>query len=212
MRLTRPHRTNSTTLRLDRLESRSSPALIWTGWDALDPLPVMMPESAGGETLAAPSSSEDPVSPPTTVEPTSDSTATQGDGSGSTGSTVLPTGPADDGQGDEGARDLGRLSYSAPSTGGRGQAPVITGFRYAAGNGLWTFMGHVDDDTPAGLTVRFGGAPESLQGQTAVTDANGDFSLTLSLQTNGNDAGTATTDTTDPDGNNSNTAECYVNP
>lgn len=89
---------------------------------------------------------------------------------------------------------------------------MITNFGYAAAGGLWTFSGHVDDDTPAGLTIRFGGAPASLQGKTAVTDSNGNFSLTLSLQTNGSDAGTATTDTTDPDGNNSNTAQCDVNP
>ena len=113
----------------------------------------------------------------------------------------------------EPTRDM-PVSYSPPPPGGggQGQAPVITNFSCRAASGLWTFSGTVLDDAPAGLTVRFGGAPASLQGQSAVTDSGGNFSFSVVLQTNGSDTGTATADTTDTDGNSSNTATCDVNP
>jgi hypothetical protein len=173
-------------------------------------MPAPIPEPTRNESLAAQSlsdgSSDSPAaadSPPAVTSPRKPA--------GDAGSQA-PAGPADAGQGGQWEIDLAKVYIAPPGGGGRGQAPYITAFGCSSSGGVWTFTGHVEDDTPGGLTIRFGGAPLSLQGKTAVTDSSGNFSLTLSLQTNGSDAGTATTDTTDPDGNNSNTAHCDVNP
>jgi len=45
----------------------------------------------------------------------------------------------------------------------------------------WTFSGRVQDESPAGLTVQFGGLP-SLVGKTAQVQSDGTFSLTVQLQ------------------------------
>jgi hypothetical protein len=60
--------------------------------------------------------------------------------------------------------------------------PVISTFA-ATNVGLhqWTISGTVTDSTAAGLTVRLGGIPE-LDGKTATTDADGAFSLTITVQ------------------------------
>ena len=89
-------------------------------------------------------------------------------------------------------------------------APSITSFmaQRQLGN-VWVFSGHVMDEYPAGLTVRLGGMP-SLNGVTVVTDANGDFSVTLQLQDG--EGGTATAQTTDWWGLDSNVADWWFFP
>jgi len=89
--------------------------------------------------------------------------------------------------------------------------PKIINFTWSESvGGIVTFTGQVVDPAPAGLTVKFGGDPASLQGKTATTDANGNFSLTLIMQTNGTDNGLATAQTTDSQGLQSNMAMTYV--
>lgn len=61
---------------------------------------------------------------------------------------------------------------------------------------LWVFTGHVTDRTAAGLVVHFGGLA-SLNGLTATTDSNGDFSLTVQLNGTQSDNGNAGVWTTD---------------
>jgi len=65
-------------------------------------------------------------------------------------------------------------------------------------NGLYIFTGRVIDETPSGLTVTFGGGVPTVEGQTAITDANGYFSLTIRLKTDGTDSGTVAVTTVDP--------------
>jgi hypothetical protein len=61
-------------------------------------------------------------------------------------------------------------------------APVISNFT-AVNVGLhqWTISGTVTDATAAGITVYLGGLSE-LQNQTVTTDANGNFSITITVQ------------------------------
>jgi len=73
----------------------------------------------------------------------------------------------------------------------------------------WTFQGRVIGGNVAGLVVQFGGIP-SLEGQTATTDANGWFQITVQL--NSGEHGTATAQTTDQWGQTSNTARTPVDP
>lgn len=63
--------------------------------------------------------------------------------------------------------------------------PVISSFTYTAlGNNTYRFTGHVADDwSAAGLVVTFGAGFAAVDGKTAVTDANGDFSLTVEIPT-----------------------------
>jgi hypothetical protein len=90
-------------------------------------------------------------------------------------------------------------------------APVISNFTAVEGNNLsFTFSGTVTDQTPAGLTVNFGGIP-SLAGQSTTVNADGSFSLTVQLQGNGLDNGTAWAQTTDWWGLQSNLATFSVN-
>ena len=57
-------------------------------------------------------------------------------------------------------------------------APTITSFNVvASGPGTWTFSGHVSDEAPAGICVRFGGAWQ-VAGYYAICDASGNFSAT----------------------------------
>jgi hypothetical protein len=92
-------------------------------------------------------------------------------------------------------------------------APQINNFvGVELGNGVWQFSGTVTDPNPGGLTVTFGGQPESLQGVTTTTDENGNFNLVIQLNTNGSDDGVVTTQTTDGAGLQSNVALCYVDP
>lgn len=92
-------------------------------------------------------------------------------------------------------------------------APQIVNFVASAGiGGIWEFSGQVLDESPGGLTITFGGEPETLQGVTVVTDANGFFTLTISLRTDGSDDGTATVRTSDAQGLQSNVASCNIHP
>lgn len=99
------------------------------------------------------------------------------------------------------------------SGGPSNQAPVITTFVYVmqAGNTA-VFSGQVTDETPGGLTIRFGGEPDSLQNKTTTTDSTGAFTYSIVLQTNGTDTGNAEAQTTDPQGFDSNTAYRFVSP
>ena len=86
--------------------------------------------------------------------------------------------------------------------------PEIVNFTATEGtNRYWTFSGQVIDETPAGLTVNFGGIP-SLEGATATTDTNGCFSYCVQLYSG--ESGTATAQTTDWWGQTSNVAEVFV--
>ncbi len=92
-------------------------------------------------------------------------------------------------------------------------APQIINFvGIARIGGIWEFTGTVVDESPGGLTITFGGEPDSLQGVTVVTDENGHFSITLSLLTNGSDDGLVTAQTTDAQGLASNVASCNIHP
>lgn len=215
----RPQAFPPVVLRVDGLEPRSSPALIWAGWGALDPL--LLTDEYGAvpavSSVFAPTAGN-PIRP---AAPTDPAGTTPPTGGGTGGGTLVPLGsPQEFGQTDTDFTGGKPFSYESmdPETGpggddgGHGRAPVITSFGASGSVGLWTFSGTVEDDTPAGLVVRLGGVPDSLEGKTATTDSVGRFSLTLVLQTNGTDTGTASADTTDPDGNPSNTATYYVNP
>jgi hypothetical protein len=89
--------------------------------------------------------------------------------------------------------------------------PQVTEFQvtWVLGN-LWLVSGKVIDENPAGLTVSFGGEPESFQNLTTKTDANGNFSFTIQLNTNGTDNGLASAQTVDGKGLKSNVAMYMV--
>lgn len=87
-------------------------------------------------------------------------------------------------------------------------APVITNFRAIQGpDNFWTFTGHVNDESPADLIVRFGGVA-GLAGLTATVGSNGDFSLTVELMPG--QVGTVTAQTTDWWGLDSNVATAVL--
>lgn len=89
--------------------------------------------------------------------------------------------------------------------------PEITyfGASHPYGN-TWIFSGSVAAGVcPAGMTVQLGGLT-GLQGQTATVQADGTFSITVTLQPG--DDGTATAITTDPFGQQSNMAGTTVGP
>ena len=71
------------------------------------------------------------------------------------------------------------------------QPPVITGFTASfLGGTMWMFSGWVQDESPAGLTVRFGGLP-SLQYTSVQTQSDGSFSFCVELGQNEEGAVTA---------------------
>lgn len=78
--------------------------------------------------------------------------------------------------------------------------------------GLWRFTGDVIDESPGGLTVRFGGEPVSLQGVTTTTDANGHFDKSVLVNRDGSDNGLASAQTTDGAGLDSNVAFYNISP
>jgi hypothetical protein len=88
-------------------------------------------------------------------------------------------------------------------------APTITQFTaiHDSGN-VWTFEGLVTDESAAGLTVTLGGTP-SLQGVEATVGSDGFFYCTVTLQPD--EFGTATAQTTDWWGLNSNVAQVTFN-
>src|SRR5205807_997738 len=89
-------------------------------------------------------------------------------------------------------------------------APVISNFAaVSAAPNVWTFQGQVTDESTPALTVSFGGLP-SLGARMVTVNSNGWFSLTVELQ-DGED-GTATAQTTNSFGLDSNVAETLVAP
>jgi hypothetical protein len=95
---------------------------------------------------------------------------------------------------------------------GATSAPQIIEFTAVEiGPGTWRLSGRVACDSPGGLVVEFGGAPESVQGQTATCDADGYFVLILPVLTDGSDVGTVTAVTSNQYGT-SNTAYAWMNP
>jgi virginiamycin B lyase len=68
---------------------------------------------------------------------------------------------------------------------------------------VWTFEGKVNDESPAGLIIHFGGIP-SLENKTTTVQADGTFEFTVTLAPG--ERGTATATTTDWWGLNSNEA------
>ncbi|MCI0680776.1 MAG: hypothetical protein L0Y71_01620 [Gemmataceae bacterium] len=88
-------------------------------------------------------------------------------------------------------------------------APMISLSATRLVNNLWAFSGTVSDEHAAGLTVRFGGLP-SLVGKYATVTAQGSYSLTVELAQG--EEGTASAQTTDWWGIDSNLAEWMVHP
>jgi hypothetical protein len=87
--------------------------------------------------------------------------------------------------------------------------PAITNFAAVEGSDeMFTFSGNVSALTPNGLTVTLGGI-SSLNGQTATANSNGSFQLIVHLNS-GSDNGTATAQTTDWWGQQSNQATVSV--
>ena len=87
-------------------------------------------------------------------------------------------------------------------------APTITNMTCVEGiNGIWTFRGYVTDESANGLTVYFAGL-DSVANQTATVQADGWFTLIVTLQPGEN--GTVTAYTTDWWGQYSNTAYYIV--
>jgi hypothetical protein len=79
------------------------------------------------------------------------------------------------------------------------------------GNGLFQVTGQVSDTNPGNLSVTFGGTTSDT-GATATTNADGTFSETVQLSTNGNNAGYLTATATDNQGLSSSPVEVYLNP
>ena len=93
------------------------------------------------------------------------------------------------------------------------QAPQITNFTATdLGGGLYLISGQVVDESPGGLTVTFGGSVATLNGYTVTTAANGTFSFTIQLKTDGTDTGYLLATTKDAQGLPSNQASVYVHP
>jgi hypothetical protein len=119
-----------------------------------------------------------------------------------TGGTTNPTDPTQQ------APASGQTSQPAPVQ----TAPDIDQFGdQQAGVGWELVYGHVTAANPAGLTVTLGGVP-SLDGKTCVTDSNGNFSILVSVNTDGSDTGTIWAQTVDANGVQSNEALAYMNP
>jgi hypothetical protein len=92
------------------------------------------------------------------------------------------------------------------------QAPQIVNFScQQIGSGLFLITGRVVDENPGGLPVTLGGTT-SAAGQTATTQADGTFSLTVQLRVDGTDCGWITATTVDAQGLRSNEVEQWVDP
>jgi len=90
-------------------------------------------------------------------------------------------------------------------------APFINTFTAAeVAHGWYTISGHVNGTNVNGLIIHFDGVP-ALDNVTATVDANGNFSITIPVATDGSDIGTITAQTTQ-NGVNSNLAFTYMNP
>jgi hypothetical protein len=108
------------------------------------------------------------------------------------------------------AQDPWAQSSAAAQVSVTSAAPSITNFQAIRGTlNCWTFQGQVTDESAAGLTVRFAGLP-SLAGRTVTVESNGWFYLTVELQDG--EEGTASAQTTDWWGLDSNVALADVSP
>lgn len=87
------------------------------------------------------------------------------------------------------------------------QPPKVIDFTATLDDGMWTFTGTVSDENPAGLKVTFGGSFAPMNGQTAVTNANGQFTITVPADGSG---GRVSAGTADAQGLASNTAYCTI--
>ena len=93
------------------------------------------------------------------------------------------------------------------------QAPQIVDFTAEElGNGMFLISGRVIDESPGGLTVKFGGSVATVNGRSCVTDANGYFSIVVQLRTDGTDEGWVSASTVDALGAASNQPEVHVRP
>jgi hypothetical protein len=89
--------------------------------------------------------------------------------------------------------------------------PVIQNFGWVEMPNHWfTFTGKVIDESPGGLVVQFGGAPESMQNKSVTVAADGTFSFTIQLDGTINDNGTVSAVVTDWWGLTSAAAYCVV--
>jgi hypothetical protein len=86
--------------------------------------------------------------------------------------------------------------------------PVIINFVAVNEDGnYWTFQGHVQDESAQGEMIYFAGLPD-MQNARAMVDANGDFTVTVQLQSG--EHGTVTAQTMDWWGLASNQAQAAV--
>jgi hypothetical protein len=115
-----------------------------------------------------------------------------------------PTDPVQSGGVETGSQSVSLTPNAAPR--------VVNFTAVEIVGGLWRFTGDVIDEAPGGLTITFGGEPDSLQGVTTTTDANGHFDIVLELNTDGSDNGLASAQTVDAGGRASNVALYNINP
>jgi phage-related tail fiber protein len=91
-------------------------------------------------------------------------------------------------------------------------APAIINFTAKElNNGKFVITGQVVDATPGGLTITCGGET-SASGMTTTTNADGTFSLTVQLRTDGTDCGYLTATTVDGNGLSSSPVQVYLDP
>jgi hypothetical protein len=113
--------------------------------------------------------------------------------------------------------DGGMGDPPVPPPGGPGNTatnntPLIVEFTaQESGNGLFLVTGRVLDETPAGLTVTFGGGT-SAAGLTVTTQADGTFSIAIQLRLDGTDSGFLTATVTDQQGLVSDPVQVFLNP
>jgi hypothetical protein len=89
--------------------------------------------------------------------------------------------------------------------------PRIVDFGWSVSpTGMTTFSGRVIDESAPGLTVTFGGEPESVQGQTTTVGADGWFHFSVLLNGGPADNGMVTAVVTDWWGLQSQIARCLV--
>ncbi|OWK40233.1 hypothetical protein FRUB_05152 [Fimbriiglobus ruber] len=91
--------------------------------------------------------------------------------------------------------------------------PVVSNFLIAAvAGGLYEMTGDVTVNGvgAADMYVAFGGGPETLQGMSTMTDANGHFDVIVDFNEDGSDNGMATAQATDDYYQTSNLAMDYI--
>jgi hypothetical protein len=86
---------------------------------------------------------------------------------------------------------------ATPPTPGGNKPPSVSIVAIQLPNNAWRFQGTVSDEYPGGLTVRLSGVP-GLSGTSAVTAADGSYSVTVILQPGV--SGTVTATVTDREG------------